>query len=52
MIEQWKQENPWLKLSDHFGEHRKPKNDLHTFTGLCKEIDEIWDKIFQSQEYA
>ena len=49
-IEQWKQENKWLLLSDHFLGHEKHKNDLHTFTGLCAEIDIIWDEIFHNQD--
>jgi len=49
-LDQWKQENKWLLLSDHFLGHTKQKNDLHTFTGLCTEIDLIWDEIFHNQD--
>jgi hypothetical protein len=49
-LDQWKQENKWLLLSDHFLGHIKQKNDLHTFTGLCTEIDLIWDEIFHNQD--
>jgi hypothetical protein len=49
-LEQWKQKNKWLNLTDHFFGHRPKKNDLHTFAGLCQEIDTIWDEIFHNQD--
>jgi hypothetical protein len=50
-IDSWLQENKWLTLSDHFHGHKFKKNDLHTFTGLCREIDKVWDEVFHNQEY-
>ena len=50
-LESWLQENKWLTLSDHFHGHKPIKNDLHTFTGLCREIDLIWDEIFHNQDW-
>jgi hypothetical protein len=48
-LTQWKQENKWLLLTDHFGRHMKVKNDLHTFAGICNEIDTTWDEIIFQQ---
>jgi hypothetical protein len=50
-LETWLSENKWLTLSDHFHGHKKAKNDLHTFTGLCQKIDAIWDEIFHNQDW-
>jgi hypothetical protein len=51
-IESWLKENPWLTLSDHFLTHqKKTPNDLQTFSGLCKEIDAVWDEIFHNQDW-
>jgi hypothetical protein len=49
-VESWLNENKWLTLSDHFLGHIPKKNDLHTFTGLCSEIDKVWDEIFHNQD--
>ncbi len=49
-LQSWLSENKWLTLSDHFWGHKPQKNDLHTFTGLCHEIDTIWDEIFHNQD--
>jgi len=49
-LQSWLNENKWLTLSDHFWGHKKVKNDLHTLTGLCAEIDTVWDEIFHNQD--
>jgi hypothetical protein len=49
-LEQWIAENPWLRLTDHFGYHPPIKNNLQTFTGICNEIDKTWDEILHNQD--
>lgn len=49
-LEQWLSENKWLTLTDHFLGHRPKPNDLNTFTGLCAEIDLVWDEILHNQD--